>query len=88
MLKTLINICMQVGPRPVWKDAQHPFRSDQQIQLRGIPTLAHYTEDDLGARLSSELEKAQSPSDAEAVAKHFVVSTVTSSQHTNGNGVL
>lgn len=79
---------MQVGPRPVWKDAQHPFRTDRQIQLTGIPTLVHYTENGLDdVRLSSKLEHAQSAAEAEAAAKSFITTTGWSNHRSNRNNV-
>ena len=34
--------CLQVGPRAVWKDNQHPLRHHPSLQLTGIPTLVHW----------------------------------------------
>lgn len=76
---------MQVGPRQVWKAAQHPFRTDKQIQLTGIPTVIQYSSDGLGARLSSQLEKAKTEAEAESTAQSFIANAAQSSHSTNGH---
>ena len=79
---------MQVGPRPVWKDAHHPFRTDRQIQLAEIPTLTHYTEESLDdARMSSRLERAQVPAEAEALAQSCIAKTGQSNRHSKSHSV-
>ncbi|KAL3144229.1 hypothetical protein ABBQ32_004009 [Trebouxia sp. C0010 RCD-2024] len=67
---TLLEV--EVGPRQVWKAADHPFRRDKHIQLTGIPSLVKYTDTGLGVRLSSQLETAKTPAEAEAIAKQFI----------------
>ena len=76
--------CLQVGPRLVWKDPQHPFRSDKTLQVAGIPTLVHWTQEGPGLRVSTDLEKASSPADAEAVAQAFIAKTHLPAAHSNG----
>lgn len=71
-LIALTQLRMQVGPRQVWKAADHPFRRDKHIQLTGIPSLVKYTDTGLGVRLSSQLETAKTPAEAEAIAKQFI----------------
>lgn len=76
---------MQVGPRQLWKAAQHPFRTDNQIHLTGIPTLIQYSDDGLGARLSSQLEKAKTEAQAESTAESFIANAAQSSHSVNGH---
>lgn len=83
----LTYLCMQVGPRLVWKAADHPFRRDKQIQLTGIPTLMKYTDTGLGVRLSSQLETAKTPAEAEAVAKQFISDAAQNSSSANGHSL-
>ena len=46
------------GPRPVWKDTAHPFRSDPRLKLSGIPTLVKVGEDgNLNKTDNKRLEK-------------------------------
>ena len=65
---------IQVGPRAVWKDPQHAFKTDEKIQVTGIPTLVQWTSGGPGARLTSELEMAPTPAQAETAARAFVSS--------------
>ena len=76
---------MQVGPRQVWKAAEHPFRTDKQLQLTSIPTLVQYTDNGLGVRLSSQLEKAKTAAEAEAAAKTFIATVAKSNHSMNGH---
>lgn len=78
---------MQVGPRQVWKAAEHPFRTDKQIQLTGIPTLVQYSDSGLGARLSSQLEKAKTAAEAESAVKTFITKPAQNSHSTNGHSL-
>lgn len=71
---------MQVGPRQVWKAAEHPFRTDEQMQLTGIPTLIQYSDTGLGARLSIQLEKAKTAAEAESAAKTFMANAAQKSR--------
>ena len=64
--------CIQVGSRPVWKDKQHPFRTDPNHQLEGIPTLIHWTADGKGAQMASELQEADTPEAADALIAEFI----------------
>ena len=83
----LFRLHMQVGPRQLWKAADHPFRTDKQIQLTGIPTLMKYTDAGLGVRLSSQLETAKTPAEAEAVAKQFILDAAQNSHSVNGHSL-
>ena len=74
----------QVGPRPVWKDPQHPFRTDKNLHIAGIPTLVHWTSQGGAQRLTNDLERASSPADAEAVARKFIAENKAPHAHTNG----
>lgn len=79
---------MQVGPRQVWKAAEHPFRTDQQMQLTGIPTLVQYSDSGLGARISSQLEKAKTGAEAESAAKSFIAQSAAQNSHAaNGHSL-
>ena len=76
---------MQVGPRQAWKAAEHTFRTDKQVQLTGIPTLVQYSDSGLGARLSSQLEKAKTAAEAESAANTFITKAAQNSHSTNGH---
>jgi hypothetical protein len=78
---TLLEV--EVGPRPVWKSSDHPFRHDKQLHLSGIPTLIHWTADGPGDRLDSQLESATTSEQAEQLVADFVAAT-KGSQHSHG----
>lgn len=63
---------LQVGSRPEWKDKEHRFRKDAELKLTGIPTIIHWKQDGMGARISSELEHAQSAEEANALVSEFI----------------
>lgn len=73
-------MCVQVGPRPVWKDQQHPLRHHPQLQLTGIPTLVHWKDGAPEDKLGPELESASSTQRADKLIQHFV------SQHSMSDG--
>lgn len=73
-----------MGPRAIWKDAQHALRKDEEVRLTGIPTLVHWTPSGPGRRLGTKLEKASSPAEAEALVKQFVSATSKPEAHANG----
>ncbi|DBB17735.1 hypothetical protein WJX82_006524 [Trebouxia sp. C0006] len=79
---TLLEV--EVGPRAIWKDAQHALRKDEEVRLTGIPTLVHWTPSGPGRRLGTKLEKASSPAEAEALVKQFVSATSKPEAHANG----
>ena len=82
------SLCsMQVGPRHVWKAAEHPFRTDKQMQLTGIPTLVQCSDSGLGARLSSQLEQAKTAAEAESAAKSFITNAAQNSHAANGHSL-
>lgn len=81
------QLCIQVGPRQVWKAADHPFRTNKQIQLTGIPTLLKYTDAGFGVRLSQQLETAKTPAEAEAAAKTFISGAGQNSNSLNEHSV-
>ena len=56
---------LQVGPRAVWKDKQHPLRHHPSLQLTGIPTLVHWQNGMPTAKLGPELESAATPEEAD-----------------------
>ncbi len=64
--------CLQVGPRAVWKDKQHPLRHHPALQLTGIPTLVHWSHGAPAGRLGPELEAASSAEDADGLIRTFV----------------
>ncbi|DBA87902.1 TPA: hypothetical protein ACH3X1_004890 [Trebouxia sp. C0004] len=68
----------------IWKDAQHPLRKDEEVQLTGIPTLIHWTPSGPGKRHGTKLQKASSPADAEALAKQVI--SESSKPETCANG--
>ncbi len=74
------GMCMQVGPRPVWKDQQHPLRNHPQLQLTGIPTLVHWKDSAPSDKLGPELESAISTQEADKLIQLFVA------QHSMSNG--
>ena len=63
---------LRVGSRPEWKDKEHRFRKDAELKLTGIPTIIHWRQDGIGARISSELEHAQSAEEANALVSEFI----------------
>lgn len=63
---------VQVGPRPVWKSPDHPFRLDPQLKLTGIPTLATWTPDGLGGRVGPELEAANDADEVSDIVKKLI----------------
>ncbi|KAL0027782.1 hypothetical protein WJX77_004987 [Trebouxia sp. C0004] len=79
---TLLEV--EVGPTAIWKDAQHPLRKDEEVQLTGIPTLIHWTPSGPGKRHGTKLQKASSPADAEALAKQVI--SESSKPETCANG--
>ena len=68
----------------MWKDPQHPFRTDESLQVTGIPTLVQWTSEGPGQRISTDLERASSPADAEAIAQAFIAKTDLPAAHSNG----
>ncbi|KNA18220.1 hypothetical protein SOVF_072530 [Spinacia oleracea] len=40
-----------VGDRPTWRTPVHPWRVDSKFQLKGVPTLIRWENDDVAARL-------------------------------------
>lgn len=76
----------QVGPRPVWKDAQHPLRHHPALQLKGIPTLVRWRDGAPGARLDSELEAASTPDEADRLIRDFVAAGLKDGAAAAGNG--
>lgn len=74
---TLLEV--RVGPRPIWKDPEHPLRiRADDLQITGIPTLVRYephTEQQKGrvvGRLAGELEQAETVEQATVLIKAFV----------------
>lgn len=63
---------LQVGPRAVWKDMQHPLRHHSSLQLTGIPTLVHWEGNTPTAKLGPELEAATSTQEADDLIRQFV----------------
>ena len=53
---TLLEVC--VGPRAVWKDLDHPFRHDPELQLGGIPTVIRWTASGPAERVGARLANA------------------------------
>eukprot|EP00873_Tetraselmis_striata_P038822 jgi/Tetstr1/459086/TSEL_004536.t1 len=70
---TLLEV--NVGDRPAWKDAGHPYRHEQDLQLTGVPTLMRWTVDGPAARLDSALEAAATDEESEALIAAFVEET-------------
>lgn len=63
---------LQVGPRAVWKDKQHPLRHHPSLQLTGIPTLVHWQNGMPAAKLGPELEAAATSEEADQLIQQFV----------------
>lgn len=61
---TLLEV--RVGDKPTWKDPNHPFRLDQQLQLKGIPTLMSWGAEGPIASVCKELEDAETVKESEA----------------------
>ncbi|KAL9260128.1 Thioredoxin-like protein [Drosera capensis] len=40
-----------VGDRPTWRNPQHPWRTDQTFQLKGVPTLVRWENESITGRL-------------------------------------
>lgn len=74
---TLLEV--QVGSRPQWKDAGHPFRLDPALRLTGVPTLIHWVAGAPAARLGPELEAAKTQEQAAQLIHSFVASTAAPS---------
>lgn len=74
-----------MGPRPTWKDPQHPLRHHPALQLKGIPTMMRWQNGSPGARLGSTLEAAATPEEADRLIKDFVSSNLRSSAAQGGN---
>jgi len=75
---TLLEV--NVGPRPEWKDPDHPLRHDRTFKVGGIPTLVRWGARKEGggaelARLSDVLEKAADPAEARRILQDFVGET-------------
>jgi len=49
-------LVVDVGDKPGWKSAEHPFRTDSALALTCIPTLLAWDGGSAGARLAKELE--------------------------------
>ena len=64
--------CLQVGPRAVWKDKQHPLRHHPSLQLTGIPALVHWQNGMPTAKLGPELESAATSEEADQLIQPFV----------------
>jgi len=64
-----------VGDRPSWKDARHPFRTNPELRLTGIPTLMRWSR--TGApmhdfRLGSELETSETQETVEVLVSELL----------------
>ena len=56
----VIFICFfTLGPRPSWKDPNHPFRLDPFLKLTGIPTLLRIEKGKIVDRVDKKLETAK-----------------------------
>lgn len=53
-------LVVDVGDKPGWKSAEHPFRTDSALALTCIPTLLAWDSGSAGARLAKELEDVRS----------------------------
>jgi len=53
-------LVVDVGDKPGWKSAEHPFRTDSALALTCIPTLLAWDGGSAGARLAKELEDVRS----------------------------
>lgn len=40
-----------VGDRPMWRNPQHPWRTDSKFKLKGVPTLVLWENDTVKGRL-------------------------------------
>ena len=63
---------MQVGPRLVWKDQEHPLRRDASLSLTGIPTLVRWGADGPEERIGTQLERAGSVQEADQIVAQFL----------------
>ena len=59
----------------MWKNKEHTFRKDPELQLQGIPTLIHWTRQGMGQQVSAELEGAKSAEEADAMISNFIQKT-------------
>ena len=71
----MLDVGLQVGPRPVWKDKQHPLRQHSALRLTGIPTVVRWHSENgggPGARLGPELEAAATEAEADGLIAQFL----------------
>jgi len=66
-------LVVDVGDRAGWKSAGHPFRTDEALALRCIPTLLAWdaTAARAGERLDKALEDAKDDAEVEALCAAF-----------------
>ena len=58
---TLLEV--HVGPRELWKDAQHPLRCDPVLACTSIPTVLEWRDGKPAQRLDRELEETRAAAD-------------------------
>lgn len=66
-----------VGPRPVWKDPEHPLRHDPDFKVGGVPTVVWWDQatGTAGARLGNELEEAETDEEASRLIEELLDAT-------------